>query len=429
MTNGRCSVWLCGAAWVASVWAVADRCSAADWPQYRGPNCDGTTPETILTTWPQEGPKVIWKVPVGESFGSFAVSGGKAFIFGERAGDEVCSALDAGTGKELWSYAAGKTIFDKSGGPGPRTTPTVDGDRVYLLGTYLTLVCLNAADGKEVWKHDLPKEFGGTMQVRASGISSWGSAASPLLDGKLIYVNGGGKDQTLLALDKTTGAVVWKGGNELLTHSTPAPGTILGQRQIVFFCQSGLVSVAADTGKALWRYPFKFNVSTASTPLIAGDIVYCSAGYDVGTDACRITKEGDAWKATKLWHAGQPVCNHWTTPVVKDGYVYGIYGFKDYVAPNKPGAPLKCIELATGKEMWSKAGFGSGGGTILVGGNLLVQGDAGALVLVEAAPTAYKELARCTPLGGKCWTMPVVSNGRIYARNTKQGVCLDVTAK
>jgi outer membrane protein assembly factor BamB len=288
---------------------------------------------------------------------------------------------------------------------------------------------LNAADGKEIWKHNLPKEFGGTVQLRASGIGPWGCAASPLLEGNLVVVHGGGKDMAFLAFDKTTGGLVWKGQNELLTHSTPVPATIAGQRQIVFFCQSGLVSVAADSGLLLWRYPFKFSISTASTPIVSSDIVYCSAGYNIGTDALRVTRNGTEWATTKLWHKDQPDCNHWTTPVCKDGFLYGIYGFKDFVQPgSKAGAPLKCIELATGKEMWSQPGFGSGGGTILAGGQVLVQSDSGALVLVEATPGAYKENARFTPLGGKCWTMPVVSGGRIYARNTKMGVSLNATA-
>jgi outer membrane protein assembly factor BamB len=413
--------------WLAVL--LASALFGADWPQYRGPKCDGSTPETIPDAWPPEGPKVLWKEPLGASFGSFAVSSGKAFILIERGGDEVCLALDAKTGRQLWAYCLGSTIFEKMGGEGPRSTPATDGDRVYLLGTYLELACLNAADGKEIWKHNLPKEFGGKMQLRASGINSWGSAASPLLDGNLVFVHGGGADTSFLAFDKNTGNVVWKGQNELLTHSTPVPATILGQRQIIFFCQSGLVSVASENGAPLWRYPFKFSVSTASTPIVFGDVVYCSAGYNMGTEALRVSRSNAGWTTTKLWRKEQPFCNHWTTPVCKDGYLYGIYGFKDFVQPgSNVGAPLKCVELATGKEMWSQPGFGSGGATILVNGRVLVQSDAGALVLVEATPAAYKETARFTPLGGKCWTMPAVSGGRIYARNTKMGVCLDVTS-
>jgi len=396
---------------------------ASDWPQYRGPNHDGSTAETVATTWPKEGPKMLWKAPIGESFGSFAVAGGKAFIFIERGGDEVCVAFDEKSGKELWATPIDKTIFEKQGGNGPRTTPTIDGEHVYVLGTYLKLACLNAADGKEVWKKDLAKEAGGTAQLATAGISAWGSAASPTLDGNLIFVNGGGKGEGLLGIDKKSGNIVWKGTDELLTHASAVPATIHDVRQIIFFTKSGLVSVVPETGKELWRFAHKWAVSTASDPIVYKDIVYCSAGYGVGSAACRITKEGNAFKATGLWQTpGNELANHWTTPVCKDGYLYGIFGFKQFGT-----APLKCIEIATGKEMWSKPGFGSGGGTVLVGGDhILVQGDQGPLVLVEANPKEYVEKARAQPLGGnKFWTMAVVADGKIFARNLKEGICLD----
>ena len=400
--------------------------ASSDWPQYRGPNHDGSTTESIAINWPKEGPKVLWKAPVGEAFGSFAVAGGKAFIFFERGGNEVCVAMDANTGKELWATPIDKTIFEKQGGNGPRTTPTVDGNNVYVLGTYLKLACLNAADGKVIWQKDLAKEHGGDVQLKTAGINSWGNSASPVIDGNLIFVNGGGKGESLLGIDKKTGNVAWKGTDELLTHASPVPATIHGVRQIIFFCKSGLVSVVPETGKPLWNFPFPWKVSTASNPIVYNDIVYCSAGYGVGAGACKIVKNGNALAAQPLWRAEGQLPNHWTTPVCKDGYLYGIYGFKEYGS-----APLKCIEIATGKEMWSKPGFGSGGGTILVGGKyVLVQGDQGPLVLVEATPKAYTEVARAQPLGGnKFWTMAVVADGKIYARSNKEAICLDVSGK
>jgi outer membrane protein assembly factor BamB len=410
---------------ILSLFAIS--AAGADWPQYRGPNHDGTTPEAIATKWPEGGPKVVWKATLGDSFGSWAVAGGKAFAFIERKGDEVCVAFNDADGKELWATPIDKTTFDKSGGPGPRSTPTVDGDRVYLLGTYLKLFCLNAADGKVVWQHDCPKEFGAT-QAQAPGIGNWGSAASPVLDGNLIFAHCGGKGSALMAFNKKDGSVAWKTGDDLLTHSTPVPATILGVRQIVFLTQTGLVSCATEDGKILWRQAFPFKVSTASTPIVSGDIVYASAGYGVGSGAYRISKADAGFASKELWFS-KTLFNHWTTPVCKDGYLYGIYGFKQYAASGK-GAPLKCIEVATGKEMWSQDNFGSGGGTIIANDHVLVQADNGPLVLVEANSKAYTEKARCQPIqGGKFWTMPVVANGRIYARNQKEGICLDAAAK
>ena len=371
-----------------------------------------------MKTWPQEGPRVIWKSPLGPSFGSFAVSGGKAFCFIQRnvAGQdrEVAVAFDANTGKEIWSTPLGQPTYDDQGGDGPRTTPTVDGNRVYVLGSYLMLTCIDAATGKLIWQHDLVKEFNGR-------VIKWKNAVSPILDGGLIYAIGGGSGQSLLAFNKTDGKLVWKGQDDMPTHASPVPVTIHDVRQVIFFTQTGLVSVAATTGQVLWRYGFPFVTSTASSPVVWQDIVYCSAGYGVGGAAVRIEKTTTGFEARELWR-NKDVVSHWTTPVCKDGYLYGICGFKQFGT-----APLECTEIATGKKMWSQPGFGSGGATILVDDLVLVQGDRGPLVLVEAKPDRYREIARAQPLGGKCWTMPVVSNGRIYARNTKEGVCLDVS--
>lgn len=393
---------------------------AGDWPQYRGPNHDGSTAEKILTAWPKEGPRQRWKATLGESFGSFAISGQKAFCFIQRpAGgkdQEVALALDADTGRELWATAVGKPTYESEGGNGPRSTPTVSGDRVFVLGAYLTLSCLDAETGRVIWQHDLAKQYQGTV-IR------WRSAASPVLDGSLIFVHAGGPDQSFLAF-RSDGSLAWKTGNDRPTHSSPVPATIHGMRQVVFFTESGLVSLLAENGVELWRYPFPFVFSAAMSPIIYQDIAYCSAGYGVGAGACRITRTSAGFQVTEIWrHAGETI-NQWTTPVCKDGYLYGIFGFKELST-----APLKCIQLATGKELWSQPGFGSGGATILVNDHVLVQGDQGTLVLVEANPKTYIEVARAQPLGGKCWTMPVISSGRIYLRNTKTGICLDVSAK
>ncbi len=397
---------------------VVANAMAGDWPQYRGANLDGSTREKITQQWPQDGPRVIWKADLGPSFGSFAVSGGSAFCFIQRKVDgedrEVAIALDAVTGKESWAVTLGKATFDRQGGDGPRSTPTVDDGRVYFLGAYQILSCLDTKTGKQVWQHDLVKEFDGR-------VIKWNNAASPLLEGKLIFVNAGGAGQAMIAFDKVTGNVVWKGQDDMPTHATPTLATIHGVRQVIFLTQTGLASVAPEDGRVLWRHPYKFQTSTASSPVVSGDIVYCSAAYNVGAGAVRVVKDGATFSATELWRKQGELMNHWTTPVCKDGYLYGIYG-----TGKTAGAPLKCIEIATGKEMWSREGFGGGGATVLVGGNVLVQCDRGPLVLVEASPKEYRELTRCQPFGGQCWTMPVVSGGKIFARNTVQGVCLDV---
>jgi outer membrane protein assembly factor BamB len=415
--------------------SIAAAAWAADWPGYRGPTHDGTTTETVAP-WLAGGPKELWRVPVGRGLGSFAVAGKGAYLFvaDEGTRQEACVRLDADTGKPLWTMRVGPTSTDgeSMGAPIPRSTPAIDGERVYVYGSLLKLSCLNAADGKILWQHDLLREFAGRN-------IKWDNATSPIIDGDRVVVAGGGPGQSLIAFNKETGSVVWKTGDEKLTHASPTVATILGVRQVIFFLQSGLVAIDSARGKELWRYKFPFNVSTASTPIVGADrdgaLVYCSAGYGSGTGVVRVRQLGskqfnveEAWFHPDKDKRGAGV-NHWTTPVYKDRYLYGIYGFKQFGT-----GPLKCIELATGKEMWSRDGFGSGGGTVLAGDTLVVQSDTGRVALVEATPKAYHELAAAQPLHPqppydtsvreRCWTMAVVANGRIYARSSTEAVCL-----
>jgi outer membrane protein assembly factor BamB len=397
---------------------------ATDWPQYRGLGSEQKSADKIEQKWPASGPKELWRIPVGEAFGQVAVSGDKVFYFAGKDEREIAYAVDASTGKEIWHRDIDQTILHDSGGgiTGPRTTPTVDGQHVYVYGTFLKLFCLDAADGKVLWTHDMNSEFQG--QSKTDGVKQWGNAMSPIIQGDLVIVAGGGPGSSFMAFNKNTGAVVWKSGNEKITHASPTPATILGVPQVIFFMQSGMVSVDPKDGSELWRTPFKFSTSTAASPVVEGDIVYCSAGYGVGGGAVRLAKSADGkFSVTKLWFTPGKTINHWSTPLVKDGYLYGLFGFKEFKTE-----PLKCVEIATGKEVWSQKGFGQGG-LILVGNDLLIQGDQGQLVLAQASPAGYKEIARAQPLAGKCWTMPVLANGRVYTRSTKELVCLDLGGK
>jgi outer membrane protein assembly factor BamB len=401
--------------------------TAGDWPQYRGPNADGTTSEKMMRTWPESGPRRIWTTPLNAGFSTFAVADGKAFTLVSRSienvNNEVCVALDADTGRELWAAPLGYSKYDgggdsgapgNSGGDGPRSTPAADGNRVYALSGGLVLSCFDAQAGKTVWKKDLIKEFG-AQNIR------WQNAASPVLEGNLIFVCAGGPGQSLLCFHKATGALVWKGQSDKMTHATPVVATIHGHRQVIFFTQSGLVSVVPGTGTVLWRYKFPYSTSTAASPVVGGDLVFCSAGYSVGAAAVKITQEGNSFKATEAWRKPNQLINHWSTSVYHDGHLYGLFGFKQWER-----VPLKCIDIQTGDEKWSKEGFGQGG-TILVDGSLVTLAENGELVVVEATPKSYNETARTKAVTGKCWNNVAIADGRIYARSTKEGVCLDVS--
>jgi outer membrane protein assembly factor BamB len=405
--------------------------AATEWSEYRGPSHDGITAESVNTPWPSSGPKLVWKAPTPNGFSSFTVGGGAVYtqLGKEVGGDkrEVCVAFDAATGKELWAVPVDRADYqgggdsgtpENKGGDGPRSTPTYSDGRVYVYTSDLVLGCLDAKTGKEVWAIDMIKEHAGKNV-------SWKNAASPVIEGDLIYVAAGGAGQSLLGIDKKTGKVVWKTADDKITHATPVVATILGEKQVIFFTQKGLVSVTPDAGKELWRYPFRYSTSTAASPVVCGDIVYCSAGYDVGGGACKIAKSGSGFTATEIWRTtgNKAVPNHWSTPVYKDGYLYGMFSFKRYGV-----GPLKCVEAATGKIMWEQKGFGAGQ-VILAGGKVLALADDGELVVVDPDSSAYKEVSRFQAIAGKCWSTPAMSDGHIYVRSTKEGACFEVSGK
>lgn len=410
--------------------AMTTAAGASDWGFVRGPHGDGTAADAISTTWPAGGPKVVWKTASFNGFSTLTVGGGEAFCQELRdvdgASREVLVARDAATGKELWVKPLGPIKVgdggqsgtpNNGGGDGPRSTPTVSGGKVYVNSARLVVSCFDAKTGDLVWSHDLVKEFHGK-------VPQWENAASPLVEGGLVLAGGGGPGESLVAFKAGDGAVAWKAFDEVITHSTPTPATILGQRQAIFFLHSGLLAVNPSTGAELWRYTFPFRVSTAASPVVVGDLVYCSAGYGVGAGACRIAKDGDKFTATEVYRktGDKPLANHWSTPVVKDGMLYGLFQFKEYGS-----GPLKCVNAATGEVKWEKPGFGPGQ-VILAGDHVLVLSDAGDLVLVKATPESYEEVARAHILDGKCWGSPVVANGRVYARSTTQAVCVDLSA-
>jgi len=425
--NGFLSVWVPAVALVASTWGL----HAADWPTYRGPLGDGRTVEKIAQGWSGTGPKVLWRVPSRGGFSSFVVSGGRAACLELRevdgAGQEVLVVRDAETGQEQWAKAVGTIKINdggqsgtpsNSGGDGPRSTPAISGDRVYSFSARLVLQCFDLKTGAEVWKHDLVKEFAGRN-------IAWMNAQSPVIEGGLVLVSGGGSGQSVLAFDAKSGAVKWKAFDETMTHATAVVTEILGRRQAVFFLKSGLLSVDPQTGAELWRYAFPFAVSTAASPVVSGDIVYCSAGYGVGAGAVKIARSGSGFTATEIYRktGNKPLANHWSTPVQLGGHLYGMFQFKEYGT-----GPVKCVEVATGEVKWEQAGFGPGH-VIGVDRQVLALSDAGERVMMDATPTGYKEVARADVLPGKCWTTPVVSGGRVFVRSTEEAVCLDVSVK
>lgn len=402
---------------------VSNTADAADWPAYRGPKQDGISQEALGGVIK---PTTLWTTDVNMGFSSFAVADGKIFTLelgqGDLDGLEVCTARDAASGRLLWSTSLSSATYDgggnagandNKGGDGPRSTPAFYKDGIITLSAQLVLSRLNPENGQKVWENDM-KELHGAELPR------WQNAASPLVvDGK-IYLCAGGKDQSLLCFDAISGDLKWKSGTEDMTHTSPIHATIEGVDQVIFFVRSGLVSVDPASGKELWKQDFSFNISTAASPVVDGNTVYCSAGYGVGAAAYQVTLKDGVWKTDELWRKRNRLMNHWSTPVVRNGYLYGMFSFKKYGT-----GPVMCVRLSDGEEMWSTEGFGPGN-VILAQDQLIALSDAGDLVFIEPTPSAYKENFRMDALEGKCWSTPALADGKVYIRSTTQAAALTV---
>jgi outer membrane protein assembly factor BamB len=405
--------------------------SAEDWPAYRGSRGDGVSSEKIAGTLPAGGAKLLWKVPITSGLSSFAVAGGKVFttmtMTNAEQREEVCVALDAATGKKLWSTVTGPVTYKgggdsgapgNRGGDGPRSTPTVSDGKVYVYSAAMTLTCLDAATGKALWSKDILKGFAGKN-------IGWSSAMSPVVAGELVYVAGGGAGQAMLAFRKGSGELAWKAGTDTMTHATPVVASIHGVQQVIYIMQSGLVAVSADGGKPLWSHAFPFRTATACSPVVAGNTVFITAAYDVGGAACEVSKQGDAFAVREVWRdkGNATTASLWSTPVAYGGHLYGMISGKKYGT-----GPLKCVDLKTAQLKWEQPGFGAGN-VILSGNTLIALSDDGHVALVEATPDGYREKGRFKAVDGKCWSTPALSNGRLYVRSTLEGACYELSGK
>ncbi|MGC8830808.1 MAG: PQQ-binding-like beta-propeller repeat protein [Verrucomicrobiia bacterium] len=411
------------AVFLYSIICLALATQSEEWNQYHGKLSNSISKETGLKSDWSGGLPVLWKVKFNGGFSSFSIGGNVAYTLDKRSAQgllrEVCVAFNANNGELLWSQEVGVArydyAYDASPYDGPRGTPAVVDGKVYVLNAQLVLYCLDANYGKILWQKDLVKE-------EAAQNIGWQNAASPIVEDGLIFICCGSKNGSLMGIDKDTGRVVWKTGDFGMTHSTPTIATIHNTRQVIFFTQQGLVSVMPQNGKILWKQSFPRAVSTAISPVVGDDIVYCSAGYGVGSAAYKIVKSGNDWSVKELWRKpGNRFCNQWSTPVYYNGFIYGIFGFKQYKT-----APLKCVEIATGNERWSKDGFGMGN-VILAERQLIVLSDTGNLYMIEANPSEYKEIGKIKALNGNCWSTPALSDGRLFLRSHSEGVCLAVT--
>ncbi|HEY3174271.1 MAG TPA: PQQ-binding-like beta-propeller repeat protein [Candidatus Polarisedimenticolia bacterium] len=382
--------------------------AAGDWPQYRGPSRDGISTETgILKAWPDAGPKVLWRAPLGDGYSGISVVGGRGYTMFSRDDGEFVASFNVADGKEVWRLRVDRKREDDMG-DGPRSTPTVDGDLVYALGARAVLVAVKAASGEKLWEKDLKGAFG-------ARVPQWGVSTSPLVENGLLVIDvGGGSDKSLVALDKMTGETKWTSYTDRPGYSAPLAVDIHGVRQILSFAGSSLVSVGAADGTILWSVPWKtsYDVNAAMPVFVAPDRVFISSSYDTGGALYQVKKTGDKFEAVEVWKS-RIMKNHFNSSIYQGGY---LYGFDD--------ATLRCIDAATGEEKWSQRGFAKGS-LLLADGHLIIFSESGLVALAEATPAGYREKGRAQILEGRTWTMPTLASGKLYLRNRTEMVALD----
>jgi outer membrane protein assembly factor BamB len=386
---------------------------AQDWPQFLGPGRNGVySGNDLAAKWPAAGPAVLWKREVGAGFSSPVVAEGRLILFHRVGEKEVVEALDAATGRAIWSFDYPTKYRDDFGfDEGPRATPTVAGGRIYTFGAEGALHCLDFATGKKLWSVDTHKEF----QVSKG---YFGAAGAPLVDGGRVLMNIGGALAGLAAFDAATGKTLWTVPNQEASYSSAVAASIQGSRHALFFTRSGLVDVDPADGKVRYELPWHARMKAsvnAATPIVVDDFVFVSASYGTGAVLLQIGANG----LKKIWASDDALTNHYATSVYKDGFLYGYHGRQE------EGPSLRCIDFKTGTVRWSIDSFG--GGTItLAGDRLLIMREGGELVLASATPSAFRQISSAKVLAGTVRAYPAIANGRMYVRNEKKLISLSL---
>jgi outer membrane protein assembly factor BamB len=396
---------------------------AADWPQWRGPQRDGISKETgLLKEWPREGPNLLWQQKdIGSGYSTPAVVGERIYVISNRGmDDEFVQALEVKDGKQVWSTRLGKVGPNQGPQyPAARSTPTVDGERLYALGSDGDLACVETASGKVLWHKNLRTAFGGKP-------GKWAYAESPLIDGEVLVCTPGGSEATLVALNKKSGEPIWKavvpGGDES-GYASVIIANVGGVKQYVQFLQNGLVGVDAKTGKFLWRYDKTAQGSPANipTPIHREDYVYSATGR-AGAGLVKLRVNSAGAEVEQVYFTAR-------LPTAIGGAV--LLGEHLYGTTSQA---LVCADFKSGDIKWTDRCIGAAS-LCYADGRLYLHGENGEVALVEATPEGYKEKGRFTPPNqpdrgrSKAWAYPVVANGRLYIRDMGSLWCYDISGE
>jgi outer membrane protein assembly factor BamB len=382
---------------------ICAQASNAEWPQWRGPSRNGLSSDTgLLKQWPSSGPRQIWSISnLGEGYGSLAIKGDRIYVQGTSGSASAVFCLNRADGKTIWSASLGPKV-NEGRGNGPRSTPTIDEDRVYILTENGDLACLRVGDGGRVWSKNILKEFGGSNP-------GWLISESPLIDGSLVIVSPGGRGAGIVALDKMTGKMIWtaKELSDGAAYSSCIAADVGGVRTIMNFTERAAVGVRANDGKLMWRYDRAANgTANCTTPVFHDNKVFFTSAYGTGGALLALSAQGGEVKAQEVYFT-RDMKNHHGGVVLVNGY---LYGFSDSI--------LTCIEFATGKKMWAARSVGKGSLTY-ADGMLYLLGENNTVGLAEATPESYLEKGKfqIADQGRPSWAHPVVIGGNLYIRN------------
>jgi outer membrane protein assembly factor BamB len=396
--------------WVAlvvlgSIGAVGQ---SAGWHQWRGPNRDGKSAETGLRqSWPAAGPPVAWQTTgAGIGFSSFSSAGGRLYTQGDRGSSAFVVAFDLATGKRLWETPNGRN-YRNSYGDGQRSTPTIDGERLYALGARGDLVCLNASTGNVIWRTDLTQEFRGS-------IPEWGYSESPLVVGDRIIVSAGASNASIVALDKMTGAVLWRSPGDRAAYASPVVARVGSVTQAVFFSDRRTLGVDVRDGRVLWSYPRVSNgTANIATPVVTGNRVFVSSDYGTGAALLELSASG----AREIYFT-RDMRNHHSSSVLVGDHLYGF-----------SGSILTAMRFADGTVAWRDRSVGKGS-LIYADQRLYLYSENGVAGLAEPTPAGYREHGRFRLRTGRepTWSHPIIADGKLILRDQDDVYAFSVRA-
>jgi outer membrane protein assembly factor BamB len=375
------------------------------WTGFRGARRDGHyTAGPIRTDWATLRP--LWRQPIGGGHASFVVADGRAFTIEQRGNDEVATAYDVLTGRELWTNAWNAVFIESQGGAGPRATPAIQDGTLFVLGATGELRAIDATNGKLRWRTNI-------LEDADAGNLTWGMAAAPLVVGNtVVTVPGGGNGRSIVAYDRGTGRVAWSALDDQAAYSSPMRMTLAGVDQIVVFLASRIVGVSPDRGALLWEFPWSRGDNIAAQPLVVGENrVFVADG--VGGALIEVARDGERLSPREVWQTHR-MKNTISSSVLHDGFIYGLdLGI------------LACIDVATGDLKWKGGRYGDGQ-VLLASGHLVITTEQGEVVLVRATPDGHQELARVSALEGRTWNHPALADGFLIVRNAEQMAAFDL---